>query len=55
MVVTAFDIIDLKPSPRLRDTMQKVLKTIEPLVEDRYFGPEIEKAAKLVLSNLQMI
>lgn len=41
MSVTAIDIIGLKSSERLNQIMAKVQEKIKPLVEDRYFGPDI--------------
>lgn len=39
--LTAANIIGLKSSEKLNQTLQKVQEKIKPLVEDRFFGPEI--------------
>ena len=41
MTLTAVNIIDLKPSARLNEMLESVKQTIEPLLEDRFYGPDI--------------
>lgn len=52
---TAISIIGGRPSEGLNSILEAVNQTIEPLKEDRYFGLDIEKAAQLVLRDLQRI
>lgn len=45
----ALDILQLKSSERLMKVYNFIRKKIEPLEEDRFFGGDIEEAARLVL------
>jgi histidine ammonia-lyase len=42
MALTALNILEVKPSEKLFEITNKVKKTIEPMSEDRFFGPDIE-------------
>ena len=55
MAFTAANVIELKSSEKLDAILQKVKKTIDPPLLDRYFEPDIEEATRLTSLNLQSI
>jgi histidine ammonia-lyase len=52
---TALALFEHSPSPRLTDMVSKVRRDIAPLLEDRYYGPDIAAAHKLVIGDLQSL
>ena len=55
MAFTAANELELKSSEKLDAILQKVKKTIDPPLVDRYFEPDIEEATRLTSLNLQSI
>jgi histidine ammonia-lyase len=55
MCTIAANIIDLPTSDKLNHILRNINKTIDPPTEDRFFGPDIEEATRLVIADLQMI
>lgn len=50
IVNTAIEqLVELPTSPPLAAIINKVRKSIKPLLKDRYFGPDIMSASKMVL------
>jgi hypothetical protein len=48
-VVTAVELLGLTPALKLQRILEGVKKRVSPLLEDRYFGPEISLAGEMVL------
>lgn len=52
MVFNAVEQLGLQPAPPLQSVLQRVAQKITPMVEDRYFAPDVAIAKDLVLSGL---
>lgn len=52
---TALALFQQPPAPRLARIVSQVRLHIAPLLEDRYYGPDIAAAHKLVMADLQSL
>lgn len=53
--MNALNILQLKTSERLTKIYNFLRESIELMEQDRFFGEDISKASRLILSNLKMI
>jgi histidine ammonia-lyase len=52
MVSNAMEQLGTPTAPELAKVIDKVGKKISPMIEDRYFAPDVATAKEMILSNL---
>lgn len=52
MVFNAVEQLEMEPAPPLKAILGNVRLRVAPMIEDRYFAPDVSIAKELILGNL---